>query len=135
MTPTPDADCAHRCQDGIPQRIAQQIAKEAMAGPYMYIFVVLVVLGMLGVKMYLQSRSPTIETHRPASPISEADIEAAVRGKRIVEAIQLYGLLYQCDLAEATEAVNAMVVELKAAGADSTDPTGPEEIPQDHRET
>jgi hypothetical protein len=105
-----------------------------MAGLYMYIFLALVVLGMLGFRMYLQARSP-IESHRPASPISPADIDAAVRGKRIVEAIQLYGLLYQCDLAEATQAVQEMVAQLKADEAESADPTEARETQPDHRET
>lgn len=111
-----------------------------MVGPYLYIILVLAGLALLGFKMYLQSRSP-IDSHRPASPISPDDIAAAVRGKRIVEAIQLYGLLHQCDLAEATQAVQDMVAQLKAdeaaeaAEAASIDPGNPEETPPDHRET
>lgn len=106
-----------------------------MVGSYIYIFVVLVGLAVLGFRMYLQSRSPTIERHRPASPISPDDIAAAVRGKRIVEAIQLYGLLHQCELAEATQAVQELVVQLKADEVDSADPIDPKEPPPDHRET
>jgi hypothetical protein len=112
---------------------------DPMVGPYLYISIVLIVLGFLAVKMYLRSGSP-IESHRPALPITEADVETAVRAKRIVEAIQWYGLLHRCDLTEATQAVQAMAAALKAADAanvDAIDPdaTHPEEMPQDHRET
>jgi hypothetical protein len=100
----------------------------------MYFVTIVLVLGLLGFKMYLQSRSP-IESHRPAAPITDDDIETAIRAKRIVHAIQLYGLLYQCDLTEATEAVEDIRARLKAEQAQGVDPTGPGEPPADHRET
>jgi hypothetical protein len=103
----------------------------------MYFVAVLLVLGLLGFKMYLQSRSP-VDSHRPAAPITDEDIEAAIRAKRIVHAIQMYGLLYQCDLTEATEAVEEIRTRLKAEDVvreASADPTAPEELPPDHRGT
>jgi len=105
-----------------------------MAGPYLYLFIALAILGLLGFKMYLRTRT-AIHTHRPTLPINDDDIVTAVRAKRMVEAIQLYGVLYRCDLTEATLAVTAMAAQLKAVEAECAEPNGSEEQPGDHRET
>jgi predicted negative regulator of RcsB-dependent stress response len=90
-----------------------------MTGIYLYLFVVLAVLGLLGYKMYLQ-RQPWAEQHRPTAPITDADILEAIRTKRTKHAIQLYGLLHQCDLAQATLAVMDLSAQLKTDEAEAT---------------
>jgi hypothetical protein len=107
---------------------------DSMVGSYLYLFLVLALLVVLGVKMYLRTRI-RIESNRPALPISEADILAAIRARRLPEAIQLYGLLHRCDLVQATLAVQAMATQLPSVQAENADSTQPEEVPGDHRDT
>jgi len=107
---------------------------EQMAGVYLYIFVMLVVFGLLGVKVYERTR-PLIKRPPPDLPISDGDIVTAVRAGRIADAIELYGVLHRCDPAEATQAVAVMVARLKTSAADDAADDGSGSTPQDHRET
>jgi ribosomal protein L7/L12 len=82
-----------------------------MIGVYMYVVGAILLFGFLLAKVLLRSRPPG-KAHRPLSPITEADIEMAVRKGQKVEAIKLYREMTGCEIKQALDAVEAMTARL-----------------------